>query len=122
MLKVNFKYIAMVWHPSVERHYPQFSKIFFSKTAWPIKAKFHLEPVILRKIMKVYENGPGYMPCPFMVKTFKNFSRTKSLMIIFKLGIRGAFGARGLQSLCIIIDIDGKQTQSSESINWKSLQ
>ena len=62
--------------------------------------------------MKVYENGPSYMPCPFMVKTFKNVSRTKSLMIILKLGIHGAFWARGLQSLCINTDIDGNQTQS----------
>ena len=34
--------IAMVRHPSVVR--PPFSKIFFSKTTGPIKAKFHVEP------------------------------------------------------------------------------
>ena len=32
----------MVSRPSVR--IPPFSKIFFSKTAWPIKAKFHMEP------------------------------------------------------------------------------
>ena len=28
----------------VVRRRPQYSKIFFSKTAWPIKAKFYVEP------------------------------------------------------------------------------
>ena len=34
--------IAMVLCPSIV--YPPFSKIFFSKTAGPIKARFHMEP------------------------------------------------------------------------------
>ena len=34
--------ILMVRRPSVRR--PQCSKIFFSETAWPIKAKFYVEP------------------------------------------------------------------------------
>ena len=39
---------------------PLFSNIFFSETAWPINAKFHVEPPWgLGK--KVYINGPGHM-------------------------------------------------------------
>ena len=34
--------------------------IFFSETAWSIKAKFHLEPPWEGR-MKVYINGPGHM-------------------------------------------------------------
>ena len=34
--------IVMVRHRSIRR--PPFSKIFFSKTAWPVKAKFHMKP------------------------------------------------------------------------------
>ena len=37
--------ILMVRRPSVVRRLrSQWSKIFFSKTAWPIKAKFYVEP------------------------------------------------------------------------------
>ena len=39
---------------------PSYSKIFFSKAAWPIKGKFYVEPS-LEGGMKVYINGPGYM-------------------------------------------------------------
>ena len=55
--------------------WPPFSKIFLSKTAWPIKAKFHVEPP-WEGVKKIYINGPGHRPkwppCPYMVKTFKN--------------------------------------------------
>ena len=35
----------MVWRPSsVRRRRPQCSNIFFSETAWPIKANFYVEP------------------------------------------------------------------------------
>ena len=44
--------------PSVRR--PPFSKIFSSETAWPIKAKFYVEPP-LEGGTKVYINGPGHM-------------------------------------------------------------
>ena len=44
--------------PSVRR--PPFSKIFSSETAWPIKAKFYVEPP-WEGGMKVYINGPGHM-------------------------------------------------------------
>ena len=37
-----------------------FSKIFFSETAWPIKAKFYVDPP-WEGGTKVYINGPGHM-------------------------------------------------------------
>ena len=43
-------------HPSV---CPPFSKIF-SETAWPIKAKFYVEPP-WEGGTKIYINGPGHM-------------------------------------------------------------
>ena len=39
---------------------PPFSKIFFSKTDWPIKAKFHVEPS-WEGGKTLYINGPGHM-------------------------------------------------------------
>ena len=39
---------------------PPFSKIFFSETAWPIKAKFYVEPPWEGRT-KVCINGPGHM-------------------------------------------------------------
>ena len=46
-------------HPSVRRR-PPFSKIFSSETAWPIKAKFYVEPP-WEGGAKVYINDPGHM-------------------------------------------------------------
>ena len=37
-----------------------FSNVFFSETAWPIKAKFYVEPP-WEEGTKVYINGPGHM-------------------------------------------------------------
>ena len=46
-----------------------------SETAWPIKAKFHVEPPG-EEGTNVYINGPGHMTkmaaMLYMVKTFKN--------------------------------------------------
>ena len=39
---------------------PHFSNIFSSETAWPIKAKFYVEPP-WEGGTKVYINGPGHM-------------------------------------------------------------
>ena len=54
-----------------------FSNIFSSKTAWPIKVKFYVEPP-WEGGMKVYINGPGHMtrwpPRPYMVKTLQKSS------------------------------------------------
>ena len=53
-----------------------FKDLPLSKTAWPIKAKFHVAPP-WEGVKKVYINGPGHMTkvaaTPiYMVKTFKN--------------------------------------------------
>ena len=46
---------------SVRRRRPStFSNIFSSETAWPIKAKFYMEPP-WEGGTKVYINGPGHM-------------------------------------------------------------
>ena len=45
--------------PSVVRPFT-FSNIFSSETAWPIKAKFYVEPP-WEGGTKVYINGPGHM-------------------------------------------------------------
>ena len=59
--------------PSVVR--PPFQKIFFSETAWPIKAKFYVEPP-WEGGTKVYINGPGHMTkmaaMPIYSKNLKN--------------------------------------------------
>ena len=39
---------------------PPFSNVFSSDTAWPIKAKFYVEPP-WEGGTKVYINGPGHM-------------------------------------------------------------
>ena len=54
---------------------PQFSNIFFSETAWPIKAKFYAEPP-WEGGTKDYINGPGHMTkmaaMPIYGKNLKN--------------------------------------------------
>ena len=44
----------------VSRRPSTISNVFSSETAWPIKAKFYVEPP-LEGGMKVYINGPGHM-------------------------------------------------------------
>ena len=52
----------MVRRPSssVRRRPSTISNVFSSETAWPIKAKFYVEPPWERGT-KVYINGPGHM-------------------------------------------------------------
>ena len=50
----------IVYQWSGVRRRPQCSNIFFSETAWPIKAKFYVEPP-WEGGTKVYINGPGHM-------------------------------------------------------------
>ena len=75
------------------RRRPQCSNIFDSDTAWPIKAKFYVEPP-REGGTKVYINGPGHMTkmavTPIydknLLKSF--FSRTRSPMILsFRLSV-----------------------------------
>ena len=51
---------ASVRRPSVVRRPFTFSNIFSSETAWPIKAKFYVEPP-WEWGTKVCINGPGHM-------------------------------------------------------------
>ena len=64
-----------ILRPSVRRPSSTFSNIFSSETAWPIKAKFYVEPP-WEGGMKNYINGPGHMTkmatMPYMVKTLKS--------------------------------------------------
>ena len=68
-----------------------FSNIFSSETAWPIKAKFYVEPP-WEGGTKVYINGPGHMTKMAATPIYgKNpskifFSRTGGL-IFMKLGM-----------------------------------
>ena len=74
----------MVRRPSVRplSVHPPFSKIFFSKTDGPVKAKFHMEPQWDGGI-KVYSRGLGHMTkvaaTPIYGKNSSKvfFSRTK---------------------------------------------
>ena len=68
-----------------------FSNIFSSETAWPIKAKFYVEPP-WEGGTKVYINGPGHMTkmaaMPIMVKTLQKSSSPEPAGRIFtKLGM-----------------------------------
>ena len=62
---------------SVRRRPSTFSNIFSSKTAWPIKAKFYVEPP-WEGGTKVCINGPGHMTkmaaMPIYCKTVKKSS------------------------------------------------
>ena len=68
-----------------------FSNVFSSETAWPIKAKFYMEPPWEGRT-KVYINGPSHMTemaaMPIYGKNLKKifFSRTRNPMIL-KLGM-----------------------------------
>ena len=64
--------------------WPLFSNIFFSETAWPIKAKFHVEPPWEGR-KKFYINGSGHMTkmiaMPIYGKNFKK-SSPKDLIVM----------------------------------------
>ena len=60
------------------RRRSQCSKIFFSETAWPIKAKFYVEPP-WEEGTKVYINGPGHMTKMAAVPIYgKNLKKSSS--------------------------------------------
>ena len=55
-----------------------FSNIFSSETAWPIKAKFYVEPP-WEGGTKVYINGPGHMTKMAAMPTYgKNLKKSSS--------------------------------------------
>ena len=70
------RYLEKFSKAAVHMYMTTIFKIFFSKTVWPIKAKFYVEPPCEGE-MKVYINDTGHMTkmaaMPiYMVKTFKN--------------------------------------------------
>ena len=72
--------------------YPPFSKIFFSNSGWPIKAKFYAEPP-MEGGKKLYMNSPGHMnkiaamPLIIWLKPSKIFSYRTNSPIIMNLDI-----------------------------------
>ena len=59
-----------------------FSKIFFSKTAWPIKAKFYAEPP-WEDEKKVYLNGLGHMTKLATTPIYgKNLQKSSTQLIV----------------------------------------
>ena len=61
--------------------WPLFSNIFFSETAWPIKAKFHVEPP-WEGGKKFYINGSGHMTKMISMPIYgKNFKKNLLLQI-----------------------------------------
>ena len=57
---------------------PHFSNIFSSDTAWPIKAKFYVEPP-WGGGTKVYINDPGHMTkMAAMLKNVQNLKKSSS--------------------------------------------
>ena len=95
---------------SVRRRRPQCSNIFFSETAWPIKAKFYVEPP-LEGGTKVYINGPGHktkmaaMPIYGKNSSKIFFSRTGG-PIFTKLGMKHW----GLLPIIVYINDDPRVT------------
>ena len=70
--------LASVRRPSVIVRPFTFSIIFSSETAWPIKAKFYVEPP-WEGGTKVYINGPGHMTKMAAMPIYgKNFKKSSS--------------------------------------------
>ena len=69
---------------------PPFSNVFSSETAWPIKAKFYVEPPWAGGT-KVHINGPGHMTkmatMPIYGKTLKNLLLHNRRADFTKLGM-----------------------------------
>ena len=60
--------------PSSVRRRSQCSKIFFSKTAWPIKNTFYVEPPWVggtKFVRGIWVTWPRWPPCPYRVKTLQ---------------------------------------------------
>ena len=91
--------------PSVRRR-PPFSKIFFSETAWPIKAKFYMKH-LWEGGTDVFINNPGHMTKMAAMPIYgKNpskffFSETTG-PISMKLGMKH----RGLEYYNVFINYD----------------
>ena len=77
-----------------------FSNVFSSETAWPIKAKFYVEPP-WEGGTKVYINGPGHMTkmaaMPIYGKNLKNLLQNQKSYDLETWHV--ALGTQALQSL-----------------------
>ena len=84
-----------------------FSNIFSSETAWPIKAKFYVEPP-WEGGTKVFINGPGHMTkmaaMPIYGKNLKNLLQNQKSYDLETWHV--ASGTQALQSLYKIINDD----------------
>ena len=90
--------------PSVRRR-PPFSKIFFSETAWPIKAKFYMKH-LWEGGTNVFINNPGHMTkmaaMPIYGKNPSKFFSETTGPISMKLGMKH----RGLEYYNVFINYD----------------
>ena len=79
----------MVRRPSSSSVRPQFKRLS-SETAWPIKAKFYMEPP-WEGGTKVYINGPGHMTkvaaIPIYGKKLKNLLLQNQMSYDLELGM-----------------------------------
>ena len=97
----------LIGYPWVRRRRPSvvrpstFSNIFSSETAWPIKAKFYVEPP-WEGGTKVCINGPGHMTkmaaMPIYGKNFKNLLLQNRKSYYLET-LYAALGTQALQSL-----------------------
>ena len=93
----------MVGRSCRRRHHcrcPPFSNVFSSETAWPIKAKFYVEPP-WEGGTKVCINGPGHMTkmatTPIYGKTLKNLLQNQKSYDLETWHVES--GTQALQSL-----------------------
>ena len=74
----SFLGVKFFRRPSASVVRPHFSNIFSSETAWPIKAKFYVEPP-WGGGTKVYINDPGHMTkMAAMLKNAQNLKKSSS--------------------------------------------
>ena len=82
--------MAMIRRPSVRRR-PPFSKIFFSETAWPIKAEFYMKH-LLEGGTNVFINHPGHLTkmaaMPIYGKNPSKFFSETTGLISTELGMK----------------------------------
>ena len=100
--------MAMIRRPSsvVRRRRPPFSKIFFSETAWPTKAKFYMKH-LWEGGTNVFINNPGHMTKMAAMPIYgkypsKIFSSATGGPISTKLGMKH----RGLEYYNVFINCD----------------
>ena len=95
------------------------SNVFYSETAWPIKAKFYVKPP-REGGTKVYINGPGHMTKMAAMskygKNFENLHQNRKSMIL-KLGMKH----RGLKLYKVYINNDPGLTLTYGRVKFGNL-